>query len=311
MNVLLIAFIILIAFIAFIIAMGQVAFSITPRPNTENPTSRGIPFEDIYFTNQENHLLHAWWMPHAEATALNPLPALVVIHGWNRNCARMLNYLEQLKGLRINILCIEARGHGENNKNSFITELGFARDIQSALDWLVLKPEVHLEGIGVLGHSVGAAATIFATSIDKRIKYFIADASFAHPRDIIRNMLKSYHIPYYPIGWLIVQYIQLRLGVTLDSIAPVNVVSKISVPGLLIHGNEDSVVPVEDSFRIIAHAGSEINLWIANGATHSTTSQHPEFRQVLREFLDSSIQAVPTSNQGHFLSISSVNFQNP
>jgi len=288
---------------ALTILLGQVAFSITPRPGAETPASLSRAFEDIYFANEKGDLLHGWWMPHSDADAHNPLPTLVLVHGWNRNCARMLPYLRHLTDLRMNLLCIEARGHGENAKNSFITMLAFARDLMSALDWLVLRPEVQPEGLGVLGHSVGAAATIYATARDKRISFFVADAAFAHPREIIRSMLGSHHIPYFPIGWLIVQYIQLRLGTTLDAIAPVNAISRITVPGLMIHGNQDTVVPVEDSFRIIANARENVDLWIASGANHSDTAHHPEFRDVLRAFLEDRLDTIPISNQGDFLDL--------
>ncbi len=264
---------------------GHFTFSITPRPSTETPESLGLPFTDIYLTNHNNEVLHGWWIQHPDTSADSPFPTMILIHGWNRNCERMLPYLDHLSDLPVNVLCIEARGHGANSKNHFISQVGFAQDIVSAINWLVLQPEVRVDQIGVLGHSLGAAAAIYASFLDKRISCIVADGSYAHPLEIIRNFLRGYHIPYYPLGWLMVQYIQLRLWITLNQIAPENVIRNLSPPGLLIHGDKDSVIPVRDGQHLLANASDNFELWIASNANHSNTAEHPKFQEVLHRFL--------------------------
>jgi len=268
---------------------GHYAFSIDPQASSDTPASLSLDFEDIYYKNYQGDVLHGWWIRHPSAGPDNLIPTLIMVHGWKRNAERMLSFLEPIADLPLNFLLIEPRGHGENTKNNFITQAGFAHDLESALNWVVLQPGVQVEKIGVFGHSLGAAATIYTCSQDKRISFFVADSSFAHPREIIKKELERYHIPYFPFGWFMVQYIQIRLGISLHELAPENAMKNISRPGLLIHGDQDTVIPVEDCDRIARNAPGSVKQLIARGADHSSTPQHPEFRKVIRRFLKEQI----------------------
>ncbi|MBS1270995.1 MAG: hypothetical protein MAGBODY4_00124 [Candidatus Marinimicrobia bacterium] len=279
----------MVALVGLIIFMGHSAFSVTPRPNTSTPAELGLSYRDIYFRNPNDETLHGWWIPSADAPEDAPAPTLVFIPGWRRNCQRMLPYVDACKSLPVNMLVIEPRGHGENPKNNFITEVGIAEDINGAIDWLVLRPEVDLEKIGIVGHSFGAAATIYETSRDKRITAFVADAGFANHLEIIKRYFQDYNIPYFPFGWLIRHYIQMRIGKTFHAIAPENAIRSIDAPGLLIHGDQDTTVPVEDSDRILKNARENIQLWIAEGYDHSNTTDHPDFGRILRNFLNNAL----------------------
>ncbi len=281
---------ILAGFTLLTIGVGHYAFSIQPRASAETPESLGLSYQDVYFPNDNREVLHGWWIPFQEASKSSPTPTLILIHGWNRNCERMLPFLNLIKDLPLNFLVMEGRGHGENARNHFITQVGFAHDIISAIDWLALQPEVDVQRIGVMGHSIGAAATIYATSMDKRISAFIANAGYANPREIIRGYLKAYHIPYFPAGWLTQQYIQMRLGLTFNRIAPENAVKKVTVPGLILHGTNDPVVPYENSDRILKSADQKkITRVTLDGGTHSNSTDQPDFAPAVRQFLSDTL----------------------
>lgn len=290
MNVILIILGIILLFALITIAVGHYAFSIHPRPSTETPQSLGLAFKNIYFENDNREILHGWWIPFSGASKDSPAATLVLIHGWNRNCQRMLPFLDILKDLSLNFLVIDGRGHGENARNHFISQVGFAHDIISALDWLVLQPGVNVQKIGVLGHSIGAAAAMYATSLDTRIAAFIADSGYANPREIIHGYLRDYHIPYFPIGWLMEQYIQMRLRLFFNTIAPENAIRKITVPGLILHGTADRVVPYSNSDRILDGTdSSQIKRVTLDGSTHSDSTDHPEFAPAVRGFLSETL----------------------
>jgi len=277
------------ALTGLVIFLGHSAFSVTPKPNTRTPEQLGLSSRDIYFHNLNDETLHGWWIPSPDSSAESPAPNLVFIPGWRRNCQRMLPYVASCQSLPVNMLVIEPRGHGENHKNNFITEVGIAEDINAAIDWLVLRPEVDIEKIGVIGHSFGAAAAIYETSRDKRVTAFVADASFANPIGIIKRYFQDYKIPYFPFGWLLRHYIQMRLGKTFNAIAPENAIKTIDAPGLLIHGDQDTTVPVEDSERLLKNARENVQLWIAEGYDHSNTTDHPDFGRILRNFLTNAL----------------------
>lgn len=275
------------------ILLGHIAFSVTPEPSRRNPDSLDLAYQDIHLRNDDGDMLHGWWIPHPSASEERPAPTLLFVHGWDRNCQRMLPYMRASRSLPVNMLAIDGRGHGENRKDHFITVVGLAEDISAALDWLVARPETDVHRVGVISHSFGAAAAILAASRDDRIGAFIADGSFANPADIMETAVTSRHLPYFPVGWLIKHYIQLRLNTTFQAIAPENNIGSVDVPGLLVHGGDDSVIPVGDSHRIFRNAGENIRRWIAEGADHSDTTDHPEFSEVLHDFLSDALVDPP------------------
>lgn len=268
-----------------IIYLGHRAFTIIPTPNVKTPESLGAKYQDVYYPNANQEALHAWWIPHSEAGEEHPSPTLILIHGWGRNAERMLNYYRVLSDLPVNFLIPDGRGHGQNSPNNFITQLGFSRDLIDALDWLVLKPEVDVRRIGIIGHSFGAAAALFTASIDKRLSLVVADSSYAHPFSVIKRKLKEYSIPMVPAGWLLKHYIQFRMRMTFDRIAPVESAKEIQSPGLLIHGNTDTVTPVTDSDQILTASGENFRRVIADGANHSDTIRDDEVIENLRNFI--------------------------
>jgi len=269
-----------------VIGIGHHAFAITPQPNEEPEQLAGRGFRDVFFPNNNQEALHGWWIPDPKATLTDPKPTLVLIHGWGRNAGRMLPYYQVLKDHSLNFLLLDGRGHGDNAPNNFISQLGFSRDITAALDWLVLQPGVDVRRMGVIGHSLGAAAALFAASIDKRISLLVADSSYADPLSVIKRMLKARNIPYLPLGWLIKHYIQARLRMTMDRISPLNAVRNIQNPTLLIHGTDDTTTPFDDSRKLHSAAGdNHFRFLPVSGSNHSDTIHHPEVRSAIRAFI--------------------------
>lgn len=300
MNLFIIIAVIVVVTVIIAIVLGHIAFSVTPKPSHRNPESIGLDYEDIFFRNPEDIVLHGWWIPNPEAAGESPFPTLILAHGWGRNGQRMLPYLEILKDLPLNFLVIEGRGHGENPPHHFITQVGMTHDLISALDWLTIRPEVDVNRIGVAGHSFGAAATIYAASLDIRISAFVADASYAHPREVIRDLMRSHKVPFIPLGWLMQQYIQIRLHKTLDSVAPVHAINKVKVPGLIIHGTNDQTVPFENSQRLVDAAGNsgKIEYLVLEGSDHSDSTEHPDFAPTIRRFISEHLVNEHSSNGG-------------
>jgi hypothetical protein len=60
------------------------------------------------------------------------------------------------------------------------------------------------------------------------------------------------------------------LGISTDRVAPENFISAIKTPVLLIHGDSDTQVPVENSLTLHKMA-PQTELWIIKGADHGET----------------------------------------
>ena len=223
-----------------------------PRLRSESdPSSLDLPYQNVRLPTANNKHLQGWLIP---GTSGLPTPTLIVLHGWGSNSGMMLPLAKPFCLAGYTLLFIDARNHGASEGDTFSSLPRFAEDLESAMDWLRLQPGTDPNRIGLIGHSVGAAAALLVASRREDIAVVVSLAAFAHPGRMMRRYLATRSVPYIPLGWYTLKYIQHVIGYCFDDIAPQNTISKITCPVLLAHGKNDSTVPAEDAALI--HAGS-------------------------------------------------------
>jgi pimeloyl-ACP methyl ester carboxylesterase len=115
----------------------------------------------------------------------------------------------------------------------------------------------------------------------------------------MRTEFAKRNIPYIPLGWLMLKYLQLRMGVNFNRIAPVGVIPRAKAKILLIHGNRDTVVPVGEARRLVnAGASDAVQLWVVPDKGHSDCNEHPEFWERVGTFLEESYSRVNSAHEG-------------
>ncbi len=206
-----------------------------------------LPAQAIRLPTANDKQLFAWLIP-----ATPGAPVLVIMHGWGGNGEMMLPLAKPLHAAGYTLLMLDARCHGQSDDDDFASLPRFAEDIEAALDWLVKQPGIDPTRLGVLGHSVGAGATLLAASRRPDIKVAISLAAFAHPAQMMRRWLSGMHIPYWPLGAYILAYVQRTIGYRFEAIAPCHTIKQISCPTLLVHGLDDVTVPSRDAEAIYA-----------------------------------------------------------
>lgn len=223
---------------------------------TENstPGAMGLPFSEVEILTANGKRLFAWFIP---APGAECAPALAVLHGWGGNAGTMLPLAAPLHHAGFTLLFFDARSHGQSDVDTFSSLPRFAEDLDHVLNWLKLQPGVDSKRIGVIGHSVGAAAALLAASRRDDLAAVVSIAAFMHPSSVMRRLLASWHVPYVPVGWYILHYVQFVIGYRFDDIAPINTVGRSGCPVLLVHGSEDAMVPVAEAHALYARHRSE------------------------------------------------------
>ncbi len=257
------------------------------KKHQKTPGDFNIPFEEVRFPTQNSRSLYGWWIRASQDAAA--APTLLLVHGWGRNVERTLPYIRNLYPAGFNLLAFDSRNHGSSDSDRFSSMIKFAEDISAALDF-VLKKGVSPEKIGTLGLSIGGAASIYAAAHDPRIKAVVTVGAFAHPGDVMRSEFRRYHIPYFPLVWLLFEYFQWRIGGRFDTIAPENQIARSQAKFLLIHGERDKIVPVEHARRLKKAAGpNSVDLWIVPDKGHSDCHFHPDFWPRVSEFFKNNL----------------------
>ena len=128
-----------------------------------------------------------------------------------------------------------------------------------------------LEGYTVcyVGHSMGGAVGVLRASEDSRIQLLVSLAGMVNTKafaqrefgDVTPDEGFMWEEPDCPLS-----------QAYMDDLTQIDTVvdrsSQINVPWLLVHGDEDDVVPIEDSHAILAKANSQTQLITLEGADH-------------------------------------------
>lgn len=228
----------------------------------ESAPPTDLSWREVRVPGVKEKSLYGWYLP-ADPGA----PALVVMHGWGGNAETMLPLADPLRAAGFTLLLVDARCHGRSDGDTFASLPRFAEDIESALDWLVAQPEVDAKRLGVVGHSVGAGATLLVASRRPALGAVVSLAAFAHPARMMRRWLAGKHVPFWPVGAYVLAYVQHVIGFQFDAIAPCHTVARVSCPTLIVHGTEDRTVPVTEAREIhAARAGDWVELLLVPGS---------------------------------------------
>ncbi len=208
----------------------------------KTPGDYGIPFESVRYPTENNKKLYGWWIP-APREKSEKASTLILVHGWNRNVGRMMPYIKALHPAGYNLLVFDSRNHGSSDPDEFSSMPKFAEDIMASINFLEKKPECNIEDLGLIGLSMGGAASIYAAAKDNRISKVVTVGAFADPAKVMKQEFRKKHIPYFPVIWMFFRFVQYKIGVSFNVIAPINNIGKVNANVLLVHGEQDDVVP--------------------------------------------------------------------
>ena len=226
-------------------------------PNHSSPAALGLKAEEVRIATANARQLHAWLIraPQQEQERDRPQAAVVVVHGWGGNAALMLPLARPLHEAGFAALFIDTRCHGASDDDRFTSLPRFAEDAEHAFAWLAAQPGIDPQRIALLGHSVGAGAVLFAASRTPQVAAVVSVAAFSHPVAMMRRLLAAKRLPERPLGRYILDYVQKTIGHRFDDIAPLTTIARIRRPVLLVHGEDDEVVPIVEARQIYAARG--------------------------------------------------------
>jgi len=268
-----------------VLAAMLVAWRNARVPPQHTPAELGLGYEDVRIPTANDRRLHAWLIPGGDGRR----GAVVLVHGWNRSAERMLPYVQILHPAGHHLLAIDARHHGASDPDGHASMKKFSEDIRAALSWLAARPEVDPGRLAVVGLSIGGSAAIHAAAHDPRIRAVVTVGSFAHPRDAMLQMgLGSWLLA--PAMPLVFRVIEWRIGARFDQLAPERHAGRVAGRMLLVHGEEDAVVPVANLERLARAAGGRAEVWRIPGRGHSDPHLEPGFAERLTRFLSATFQ---------------------
>ena len=270
--------------VGFSLFLASHSYKFKKEPNYYTLIKYRYEFQEIKIPTKNYKNLYGWWIPTENPNNENK-PTIILVHGWSKNVDRTMSFIKKLHPAGYNLLAFDSRCHGRSDDDKFSSMVKFMEDIRASIDYSEKLPNVDINRIGVLGLSMGGAATLYAVSLDSRIKSAVTIGAFSHPKKVMGDEFKKRKILYFPFVWFIFKYMEFRIGAKFDDIAPLNNIMKSNANIFLIHGINDTTVPIEQANELyIAGNPDNIKLWKVDGKGHSDCNHHPDFWDKVLDF---------------------------
>lgn len=204
----------------------------------------GVSEEEVQTPDGETIVL---W--HAEAKP--GMPTILFFHGNGGELSgrheRMAFYQSQGFGA----LFVSYRGYGASTGS--ISERGFITDALAAHEFLLTRG-VAPEQIALVGESLGTGVAV-QLAAQRPVGALALEAPFTAAVDVAAEVY-----PWLPVRWLMK-----------DQFISRDVIGRVKVPLLILHGDADRVIPVEHGKRLFAMANEPKELVILPGEGHGFT----------------------------------------
>ena len=238
---------------------------------------------DREIRNRANEKLDHTFHPGVRADAL-----VILAHGvtGNKDRPHLIALAEGLSARGWPCLRISYSGNGESEgrfEDSCITkEIG---DLQAVLDAIP-----HTTQVAYVGHSMGGAVGVLTAARDLRIKVLVSLAGMTHTAAFVEREFGEvtpgkglmWEDENFPLSEIYVNDLK-SIGDTLSA------AEAVIQPWLLIHGDADDLVPLQDGRDAFLAATCEKKWLEISGAGHSFgESSYPQLVAAVDEWLDAS-----------------------
>lgn len=239
------------------------------------PLPRGFSFvtlprwggEELFLTAQDGVEIHALYFPAQQGKRF----AFLYLHGNAGSLADWQFVAEDLLRFGPALLILDYRGYGKSQGE--ITEEGLYRDAFAGWEALLGKG-FSPEEIIIYGRSLGTAVGItLAKQVSPRA--LILESPFTSLRDLARD-----HYPFLPPG--------LPRHFTFDS---GRLAGQLKLPVLILHGDQDEIVPVEHARRLYERFSEPKKLVVIPGGHHNDLSTFPSYNEAIQAFLEDHLGA--------------------
>ncbi len=175
--------------------------------------------EDVTFDTEDRERLHGWFFP-----SKGDVPTILFCHGNAGNISHRLDNIRHIADQNIQVFIFDYRGYGKSTGRP--SETGLYKDGLAAFDFLVNQKHIPPEKIILFGRSLGAAIAV-EIAIKRNVGAVILESAFTSSRGMAKTLsLFKIFAPLLPLHYNNLE----KIG-------------RITVPKLIVHGEEDDIVP--------------------------------------------------------------------
>ncbi len=210
------------------------------------PTDYGLNYQQVSFKSKVDSLVLKGWLIKAAENK----QTVIFAHGYGKNRLQsdvpLLPLAQVLVRNGINVLMFDFRNSGESDGE--ITSVGQfeVRDLAGAVEFIKQHQELN-QKISLFGFSMGASVALIVGAQEPAVSAVIADSPFADLTTYLEENLAVWtKLPAFPFNHTVFAIIPAVTGLNAGSVSPVKQ-DFADKPVLLIHGEADTDIPIENS----------------------------------------------------------------
>ncbi|TET93009.1 MAG: alpha/beta hydrolase [Desulfobacteraceae bacterium] len=242
--------ILIIFILAVIIFYQQLENSIIFYPDKaldDRPSNWDLCYKDIQFLTPDGQKLHGWFFPVSGKS-----PVLLFCHGNAGNISHRIENIKFLVKRDISVFIFDYRGYGQSSGRP--SEKGIYIDGIAAYDYLTNIEKISPDRIVIFGRSIGGAVAI-EVALQRKVRCLIIESTFTSTKDMAKTIF-----PFFIVSPFLPHHYNNILKI-----------ADVSVPKLIIHGEDDNIVPFSMGNKLFAQA-TEPKLFLPiHGAGHNDT----------------------------------------
>jgi len=202
----------------------------TQYPDTWTNPPGDVTFQDVFFTIPSGSKIHGWWFPGSHDG-----PVILFLHGNAGHLAMrysLIQFLMKCHPQPGGILIVDYPGYGKSSGKP--SEKALFETGENACRYLKATLGISSDRIVIFGRSLGGAVALH-TAIADQCAGLVMECSFLS----VARMAQEYY-PYLP---------GLKL-LNRQKFDNESMIKNVGVPILMIHGDRDQIIPVEQGRKL-------------------------------------------------------------
>lgn len=219
-------------------------------------------FSNVKIPSTDKVSLHAWHFKNISKVKTKGV--VLFFHGNAQNISSHYYSVAWLSNHGYEVVVVDYRGYGLSTGKP--NQEGVNQDALAAMNYTYEHyKKNNLKEFIIYGQSLGGAISLRALKDFKHRKdiyLFVLDSTFLNYKDIAFDRLTTFWLtlPFSPLAYILVS----------NEYSPEDFAEKLEVPTLVIHGNNDKIVPYkfgEEVFKTLPTGNKE--MWTIEGGKHT------------------------------------------
>jgi fermentation-respiration switch protein FrsA (DUF1100 family) len=239
---------------------------IRPHRTVVGPPPAAFATESVKFTTSDGLALSGWFVRGAKGAG-----AVVLMHGIRSDRRENVGVAQELARRRFSVLLFDFRAEGESEGGTISIGAHESEDARAALDFV--RRETPGEKVGALGRSMGGAAALLGRGpLD--VDALVLESVFPDVEQATDARMRL-HLGTCGPWFTPLLLVQLRpwLGIGVDDLRPVDAVRRLRAPLMVLIGDHDRFLPVDEAKRVFdaappSTAAQPKEFWVVPGADH-------------------------------------------